>query len=152
MRDSQIYIIHQSAKDYLSDKAASNNFLPNPAHIHGVILSRSVHVMSAMVRRNIYNLHSPSLPINEIKAPDPDPLQTLRYSCLYWIDYFCDIYMYNSDGQSQNQVNDEKCQMTLLLLQRYFLYWLEALDLMGHIEDSVLSIIRLENLLGVSYM
>ncbi|KAK6448538.1 hypothetical protein FP744_10004788 [Trichoderma asperellum] len=147
VRDSQVYIIHQSAKDYLSDKAVSNNFLPNPADIHGVILSQSVQVMSSMLRRNIYNLHSPSLPINEIKAPDPDPLETISYSCLYWIDHFCDIYIYNSNGQSQNQVDDEKCQMALLFLQKYFLYWLEALGLMGHIEDSVLSIIRLESLL-----
>lgn len=147
VRDNQVYIIHQSAKDYLSDEVAST-LLPSPADIHGAILSQSVQAMSATLRRNSYNLSSPSLPTNEIKAPNPDPLEAIRYSCIYWIDHFCDIYNH-SDGQSQNQVDDEKCQMVLLFLRKYFLYWLEALGLLGHIQDSVLSIIRLGNLLKV---
>ncbi|KAL6901590.1 WD40 repeat-like protein [Trichoderma evansii] len=145
VRDRQVYIIHQSVKDYLSNRAVSAAFLPNPAEIHGIILSQSVQAMSAILRRNIYNLYSPSLLINEIKAPDPDPLEAIRYSCVYWIDHFCDIY--NNVDQFQNQVDHEKCQIVLIFLQKYFLYWLEALGLMGYIEDSVLSVIRLENLL-----
>lgn len=148
VRDSQIYIIHQSAKDYLSGETAST-LLPSPAVIHSAILSQSVQAMSATLRRNIYNLDSPSLSTNEIKAPDPDPLETIRYSCIYWIDHFCDIYTQDGQFQSQNLTDDEKCQMVLLFFRKYFTYWLEALSLLGHIEDSVLSIIKLGNLLKV---
>ncbi|PNP48902.1 hypothetical protein TGAMA5MH_00060 [Trichoderma gamsii] len=147
VRDNQVYIIHQSAKDYLSGDAAST-LLPSPIIIHGVILSQSVQAMSVTLRRNIYNLNSPSLSTNEIKAPDPDPLEAIRYSSIYWIDHFCDIYNHN-DGQSQKQVDDEKCQLVLSFFRKYFLYWLEALGLLGHIEDSVLSTIRLGSLLKV---
>lgn len=148
VRDNQVYIIHQSAKDYLKGEAAST-LLPSPAKINGLILSQSVQAMSATLRRNIYNLDSPSLSTNEIKAPDPDPLETIRYSCIYWIDHFCDIYTQDGQSRSQNLVDDEKCQMILLFFRKYFLYWLEALGLLGHIEDSVLSIIRLGSLLKV---
>jgi hypothetical protein len=149
VRDNQIYIIHQSAKDYLSDPAVSGtSSLPSPADIHSKIFSQSLQNMSAILRRNIYNLHSPSLPLNEIKAPSPDLLETIRYSIVHWIDHFCDIYNHN-DGQSQNRVDDEQCQKVLLFFQKYFLYWLEAVGLLGHIEDSVFSIIRLGNLLKV---
>ncbi|EHK45823.1 hypothetical protein TRIATDRAFT_219595 [Trichoderma atroviride IMI 206040] len=146
VRDSQVYIIHQSAKDYLSGKAAST-LLPSHAEINGLIFSQSVQAMFATLRRNIYNLHSPSLPTNEIKAPDPDPLQVIRYSCIYWLDHFCDIYAQDGQSQSQDLIDDKECQMVLLFFRKYFLYWLEALGLIGHVEDIVLSIIRLVNLL-----
>ncbi|KAM0521766.1 hypothetical protein ACHAPE_002327 [Trichoderma viride] len=148
VRDSQIYIVHQSAKDYLSGEAAST-LLPSPADINGLIFSQSVKAMFATLQRNIYNLDSPSLSTNEIKAPDPDPLGAIRYSCIYWLDHFCDIYTQHGQSQSQSLIDDEEYQMVLSFFRKYFLYWLEALGLIGHMEDIVLSIIRLENLLKV---
>lgn len=148
VREGQVYIIHQSAKDYLSGAAAST-LLPSPTAIHGVILSQSLQAMSASLQRNIYNLESPSLSTNEIKAPDADPLEAIRYSCIYWIDHFCDIFPQDGQIPSQNLINEEQCQMVLLFFRKYFLYWLEALGLLGHIEDTVLSIIRLMSLLKV---
>jgi hypothetical protein len=148
VRDSRVFIIHQSAKDYLSNKAAPIIFPYGSTDAHGIIFSQSLQAMSAMLRRNMYNLYPLGLPINEIKAPDPDPLAAIRYSCIHWIDHFCD--MHNSDGQSQNQLGHEKCQAVFLFLRKFFLYWLEALGLMGYIEHGVLSMARLENLLRVS--
>ncbi|KAL7904015.1 hypothetical protein GGI35DRAFT_245231 [Trichoderma velutinum] len=147
VRDSRVYVIHQSAKDYLSGKAASTIFPSSSADVHGVIFARSLQAMSATLRRNIYNLYPPGLPINAIKAPDPDPLAAVRYSCVYWVDHFCSIF--NSNSQSQDQV-DHKCRTVFLFIRKYFLYWLEALGLMRHIGDGVLSIARLENLLTSS--
>lgn len=148
VREGQVYIIHQSAKDYLSGEAAST-LLPSPAAIHGVILTQSVRAMSVSLRRNIYDLDSPSLSTNEIKVPDPDPLEAIRYSCIYWIDHFCGIYTQDGPFQSQNLIDDDQCQMVFLFFRKHFLYWLEALGLLGHVEDSVLSIIRLVGLLEV---
>ncbi|EHK19869.1 uncharacterized protein TRIVIDRAFT_46923 [Trichoderma virens Gv29-8] len=147
VRDGRVYVIHQSAKDYLSDKAAPTIFPSGSANVHDVIFARSLKAMSATLQWNIYNLYPPGLPINEIKAPDPDPLVALRYSCAHWVDHFC--YVYNSNSQSQDHV-DHKYQTAFLFFQKNFLYWLEALGLMGNIEDGVLSMARLENLLRVS--
>lgn len=148
VRDSQVYVIHQSAKDYLSDKALSTTFFPSPSDVHDAIFSRSIQAMSANLRRNIYNLHSPGLSSIEIKAPDPDPLSAIRYSCIHWVDHFCD--MHNRNSQSQNGVENTQYQTVQLFLRKYFLYWLEALGLVGHIEDGVLSMARLEDTLRVS--
>jgi hypothetical protein len=147
VRDSRVYVIHQSAKDYLSSKAAPTIF-SGSANVHGVIFARSLQAMSATLQRNIYNIYPPGLPINAIKAPDPDPLAAIRYSCVHWVDHFC--YIHNSNSQAQDHI-DHKCQEVFQFLQKYYLYWLEALGLMGHIEDGVLSMARLESLLRVSW-
>lgn len=91
VRDSRIYVIHQLAKDYLSGKAALTIFPSGSATVHGSIFARSLQAMSATLRRNIYDLYPPGLPINKIKAPDPDPLAVIQYSCVHWVDHFCHI-------------------------------------------------------------
>ncbi|KAM0247351.1 hypothetical protein ACHAQJ_009885 [Trichoderma viride] len=144
VRDSHIYFIHQSAKDFLSGEAAFALFPLGPANVHGVIFSRSLQAMSAILQRNIYNAYPPGIPINEIKALDLDPLDAIRYSCVHWVDHFCD--MHNGRSQSQYQV-DHKCQAVFQFLQKYFLYWLEALSLMGGMKDGVLGMEKLENYL-----
>jgi hypothetical protein len=147
VRDSHIYFIHQSAKDYLSDKEASAIFPLGSANTYSVIFSQLLQAMSATLRRNIYNLYPPGLLVNEIEVPDPDPLKAIRYSCIHWVDHLCDVH--NNDGQSQDQV-DHECQAVSLFLRKYFLCWLEALGLMGGIKDGILGIGKLEHLLRVS--
>lgn len=83
VRDSRVYVIHQSAKDYLSSKAAPTIFPSGSANVHGVIFSQSLRAMSATLQRNIYNVYPPGLRINAIKAPDSDPLAALQYSCVH---------------------------------------------------------------------
>ncbi|KAL5092833.1 hypothetical protein Trisim1_000568 [Trichoderma cf. simile WF8] len=146
VRDGQVYVIHQSVKDYFSDNAVSAAFLPSPADVHGDIFLRSTEVMSAKLRRNIYNSCSPGLSSNEIKRPDPDPLSAIRYSCIHWIDHFCDMH----NSQSQHQTREDRCRTVFKFLRKYLLYWLEALGLMGCTENGVLSMARLEDLLRVS--
>ncbi|KAH0530989.1 hypothetical protein TsFJ059_005553 [Trichoderma semiorbis] len=53
------------------------------------------------------------------------------------------------NGQPRNEVNSERCELVYLFLRKYFLYWLEALGLLKHIEDGVVSMARLEDLLRV---
>lgn len=147
IRDKQVYIIHQSAKDYLT-KAISTLFPSGFTDIHGIIFRQSLNAMSATLQRNIYNLDPLSLPIKNITPPDPDPLAFIYYSCAQWANHFCD--MHSSNGQFHQEVNCQESQIALQFLQKYFLYWLEALGLIGCIEDGILSLIRLESLLRVS--
>lgn len=147
IRDGRVYLIHQSVKDYLGNNVGTPIFSLSPAEVHHIIVSRSIQAMSTILRRNMYNLHSPGLLTSKIKIPDQDPLKAIRYSCIHWADHFCDIH--NSISQSQSLI-DEKCQTVFLFLQKYFLYWLEALGLIGHLEHVVLSMARLENILRVS--
>jgi hypothetical protein len=43
--------------------------------------------MLMILRRDIYNLRTPGIYINQVKQPSPDLLAVVRYSCLYWVDH-----------------------------------------------------------------
>ncbi|KAL7936753.1 WD40 repeat-like protein [Trichoderma chlorosporum] len=144
IRDERVYIIHQSAKDYLNE--TTSTFLPlGTAKTHSTIVSRSLSAMSAVLIRNIYELDFLRVPFHIIKAPDPDPLEGIHYSCIYWISHFCELF--HSDDLFRHQRDHRMSQMILSFLQNSFLYWLEALALIGHMEDGVLSLIQLDILI-----
>ncbi|KAI0430738.1 NACHT domain-containing protein [Xylaria sp. FL1042] len=82
--DNYVYLIHQSVKDYLSDKASSIIFPPGPTAVHSAIFSLS-------------------------SRPE---IETVSH-----------------------------------FLREKFLYWLEALGLIQHMGDAILSITRSESLL-----
>lgn len=145
LRESTIYFIHQSAKDFLL-KEASNDIFPSGIDvIHHAIFSRSLQVMSRTLRRDIYSLGAPGISIDQVKRPYPDPLAVLRYSCLYWVDHLLD---YNTRGNSNNDLKDGGSVYNFLC-QRY-LYWFEALSLMRSLSIGVVMIRKLENWLQVS--
>lgn len=144
IQDDYVYLIHQSVKDYLigkeSGKANGIIFPSGPTDVHHTILLQSLQAMSTTLHRNIYNLRHPGLLIGEIKAPDPDPLAAIRYSCVHWISHFCDAY---SSSRPEIETIGQ-------FLRKNFLYWLEALGLIQHMGDVILSMTRLESLLRVS--
>jgi hypothetical protein len=87
IREDHIYVIHQSAKDYL-DSNASTIFPSGRGAFQYDLLSRSLQAMSETLHRNMYELHQPGISIDLAKPPHPDPLAPLRYSCVYWASHF----------------------------------------------------------------
>ncbi|KAH6669998.1 hypothetical protein B0J14DRAFT_486233, partial [Halenospora varia] len=140
LRESTIYFIHQSAKDFLL-KEASNDIFPSGIDVtHHAIFSRSLQVMSKTLRRDVYSLGAPGISIDQVKQPYPDPLAIVRYSCLYWVDHLLDC---DTRGNSSNDLKDGGSVYNFLC-QRY-LYWLEALSLMRSLSIGVVIIRKLEN-------
>src|SRR5205814_204663 len=90
IRNDNIYIIHQSAKDFLSKEASHDLFPCGIRDIHYSIFSKSLQVMSRTLRRDIYSLRVLGYSIERVEQPDPDPLAASRYSCIYWVDHLCD--------------------------------------------------------------
>ncbi|EUC50479.1 hypothetical protein COCMIDRAFT_929 [Bipolaris oryzae ATCC 44560] len=84
IRDEQVYLVHQSAKEYLSHKM-QNNCLPFPRTIHYQLFTQSIKILSSTLRRDIYALEQPGVSINDVETPSPDPLANARYSCVYWV-------------------------------------------------------------------
>jgi hypothetical protein len=144
--DNFAYIIHQSAKEYLSDRATAAVFPSGHADIHCGMLLRSLQAMQERLKRDIYGIHHPGITIDSLRVPDPDPLAAIRYSCVHWADHLCDGY---GSSYPKDQV-DIHGEPVLRFLQQSSLYWLEALALIQHLGDGVLAMIRLENLLKVS--
>ncbi|KAH7080198.1 WD40-repeat-containing domain protein [Paraphoma chrysanthemicola] len=79
VRDDQVYLIHQSAKDYLSDKMRDTIF-PSQGTIHHNIFSKSLKLMSNVLKRDMYSSSAPGFPIDKVQVQVDNPLATMRYS------------------------------------------------------------------------
>ena len=135
IREEYIYFIHQSAKDYLINDAFNIVFPAGTAPIHYDMFSRSLHAMSKNLGYNIYNLQDFGLKPNESK-PDLDPLDPLRYSCIFWYKH-----LYEGDGKSsdyRHEISDNGA--ILKFFNTHFLHWLEALSLIHQVSDGILII------------
>jgi WD40 repeat protein len=138
IRDDYVYLIHQSAKDYLGDAKVSAVIFPSGlSAIHHRIFRESLQNLSAKLRRNIYNVDNPGAPVSEIATLQPcaDPLFDLRYSCTYWLDHFINSTSPESPGASEYQISD--------FFERHLLHWLESLGLIGELQHGILSLKRL---------
>ncbi|EEU39226.1 uncharacterized protein NECHADRAFT_70532 [Fusarium vanettenii 77-13-4] len=137
-----VHFVHQSAKDFLRDnKDVLDGMFPSGmGDGHHQLFSRSVKVMDAKLRQNIYGLRNPGVLTSEIEIPVPDPLAAMRYSCVRWLDHFCELV-------SLKQIEDQDGgKEVATFLQRKYLYWLEALGLCGSLTEGILSIRKLEAL------
>jgi hypothetical protein len=142
IRESIVYFVHQSAKDFLLQENNSQAlFQSGIDEVNHAIFSRSLHLMSMTLRRDIYNLRAPGTSIDQIKQPDPDPLAVVRYSCLYWVDHLLECQ------SREDAIKDLKDSgLVCSFLRQYFLYWLEALSLLRRVSEGVVIIRKLENL------
>ncbi len=113
-------------------------------NIHYTIFSRSLYAMS-ILRRDMYNLKTPGLPIEQVKPPEPDPLAATRYSCVYWIDHLYDGRTERMEEHFQDNGAIDK------FFRGKYLYWLEALSLIGSISNGVFSMIKVEGLVQVRH-
>ncbi|KAK3947848.1 NACHT domain-containing protein [Pseudoneurospora amorphoporcata] len=156
IRERTIYFVHQSAKNFLlgnaSDKAGNQAsqetfkwiFPSGKEDVNYTIFLKSLDAMSTTLRRDIYNLRAPGFPTNKVQVPDPDPLVTVRYSCVYWVDHLCDSVS-GTNTKRHNPLRNEK--VVHIFLETKYLYWLEALSLLQAMPAGVVAIRKLEGLL-----
>ena len=147
VRNGQVFIIHQSAKDYLSDKAASIIFPSGRGDSHCRIFQRSLDAMRKSLRRDMYELHHPGISIDNIKVPAPDPLAPLRYCCAHWVEH---LYEAQHQGDLQHRDDLRDGRAVDKFLRGFLLYWVEAMSLCRAISDAVFAIAKLERLLKAS--
>ena len=156
LREQTVYFVHQSAKDFLlgktSDKASNNAsqeafdwvFPSGTENVDYIIFSRSLDTMSTTLRRDMYGLGSPGFLISNVPMSDPDPLGTVRYSCVYWVGHLCDSISGTSTHRD-DFLQDDRAVHTFLKTK--YLYWLEALSLLRAMPEGVIAIRQLEDLL-----
>jgi hypothetical protein len=147
LQGETIYFVHQSAQDFLLTKAVAELFPSGTEAVHHAIFARSLQAMSKTLRRDVYGLQEPGFSIKDVKQPDPDPLASLRYSCIYWVDHLCNSSSvcpttYKQDIQDEGAVH--------AFLKESYLYWLEALGLCKSMTKGVLSMAKLLLLVKVS--
>ncbi|KAK6509042.1 hypothetical protein TWF481_003807 [Arthrobotrys musiformis] len=139
IRDNYVYIIHQSAMDFLSETGV-DLLIPNEAgwraERHNMIFSQSLKALSTTLKRDIYNLEQPDFLVENIQVPHPDPLISVRYSCVHWIHHFS-----QTERCGAGRTGGE--ESIRIFLKKHFLHWLEALGLVGKIFEGIRGVILL---------
>ena len=141
LRERTISFVHQSAKDFLVEKAYSEIYPSGIEYEHYNIFSRSLQVMSEKLERDIYGLGAPGISIDQVKQPASDPLCPARYSSLYWVEHLQKAGVRLQDNDEINR-----------FLQTHFLHWLEALSWMRRMFKGILAIKTLEFIALVSLL
>ncbi|KAJ4209776.1 hypothetical protein NW767_000054 [Fusarium falciforme] len=142
MRNDRVYIIHQSAKDYLNGVL----FPSGPTATHGLIFHAAANAMAKVLKENVYGVPKLDdfpqygLHVDEIPVPDPDPLLPVRYACKHWISH-----LYGS--RDEKSLADDGVLHGFF--NGYFLYWVEAMSLYQQLDVAAHSLYRLERLLRV---
>ncbi|KAL6816126.1 hypothetical protein V8C40DRAFT_282094 [Trichoderma camerunense] len=147
IRRDVVYFVHQSAKDYLIGEGR-NRILPSGSEtIHRDMFNRSLEVMlkPGKLRPNIYSLPYPGVKIHEISVPQPDPLASIMYCCMHWLQHFCDG-TFGVYSESKEDIH-EGVNKIFDFLKLHFLHWIEALSLSQNVEAGVVSLQNLLNLL-----
>lgn len=143
LRKGILFFVHQSAKDYLMNEA-KDYILPYGAmDQHRKVFSRSLKFLTKTLRRNIYDLSSPEVTIDQVPAKSVDPLAKVRYSCTFWIEHLCD----STQDMERNSIDSKSEGYILEFLKSKYLQWLEALSLLRSIPEGLEAMGKLELLL-----
>jgi hypothetical protein len=146
IRDSVVYFVHQSAKDFLVEKAANTIFPSGMENAHYAVFFRSHQVLSDSLHRDMYNLGAPGYPIERVAPPDPDPLGEIRYSSIYWVDH---LRSCGSIATTKHVADLQDGGIIDKFLRQKYLYWLEALSLCKSMPKGVVSVAELQVLIHV---
>ena len=138
-KERTVYLIHQSTKEYLELNNMSRLQQGGAVQGHADMSRYSIDAMSKL-GRNIYALPYPGSKSGDIMIPGPDPLEGLRYSCIYWATYVCQVWSQLGLQSSSAQLYDQVYQF----LREHLLHWLEAVGWIGKTSEGVLAILALE--------
>ncbi|RBR12916.1 uncharacterized protein FIESC28_08407 [Fusarium coffeatum] len=140
LRGDAIYFLHQSAKDFLLNKA-SDQILPSGlAYQHELIFKRSLQALSETLKRDLCELDHPGFYIDDIEPDYLEPLDPIRYSCVHWVDH-----IHDSEPTRLNNHLDNGGTIHVFIQKKY-LYWLESLSLLKSTVEGVKAIYKLEDL------
>lgn len=142
VKDDTIYFVHQSAKDYLVEHMLDSIFHQRLLAGHHTIFVQSIQGLSQTLRKNVYQLPSLGSRIESIEVPNPDPLNGIRYACVYWVDHLENAKLIATESQDLQDGG-----LVHTFLETHLLHWLEALSLLKRPELSIVALTKLLSLL-----
>jgi hypothetical protein len=143
LRNKTIYFVHKSAQDFLLNHAAGEVFPYGLEYVHSNIFTKSLEVISTSLHSCMWKFDDWGSSIEEIKPPDPDPLEELRYSCTHWVDHLDEA----SSEIRQSALSDVGSVKNFF--KRKYLYWLEALSLCKALTKGVVAMAKLQSIAQV---
>jgi hypothetical protein len=147
IRDEIVCFVHPEAKDYfITDKGSS--FIPDDkAGEHGKIAHRLLSCMSGTLHMDMCRLTVPGALLKERMSDiSLDHIIGIRYACCHWVDHLGRV-----DNVQLRQAYLVDGGEIHLFLQKYLLYWFEALSLLGQMSAGVLMVKQLQSLIDVGF-
>ncbi|KAK7224494.1 hypothetical protein V2G26_012497 [Clonostachys chloroleuca] len=89
---------------------------------------------------HIYDLGEPGIPASDIKTPSDSVLVRTRYACTAWVDHLINAEIFGLAVNTEAFSVIEEVEKFFKLI---FLYWLEALSLLGSVPSTLRSISKL---------
>jgi hypothetical protein len=75
----------------------------------------------------MYDLRHLGITTDKIQIPGTNPLAAVQYSCVHWVDHLLDAHRICEDAGT----------LIDAFLRDKYLYWLEALGLLGYVAEGV---------------
>ncbi|KAK6513126.1 hypothetical protein TWF506_009292 [Arthrobotrys conoides] len=148
LQGSTVSFVHQSANDHLtkeeSMKIIFSDGLIERQHEEVVVL-HSISAMGDLLRRDICNMRDLGCYIEDIGSAgrDPDPLETIRYCCTYWLDHLCEVRCGGDGGNGELDIDLIRDDGEVhKFLMEHLLHWLEALSIMKSIPGTTLKLVN----------
>ena len=142
--DSPIRTFHLSFHDFLVDpsKKDINEFWIDKQATHKELAAQCIQLLSTL-KRDICSLQKPGISLSQVDRQLIDKClpPEVKYACLYWV-YHLEL--------AENSIQDS--DLVYIFLQTHFLHWLEALCLLGKIQDSISMIDVLRKRYQVRYL
>ena len=138
-----IRLLHPSFREFLLDSQRCSNttFCIDVKEAHRHLFECCLRVISSCLRRDMCDLRRPGTRVGDVLRPDVNksiPF-AVQYACRYWV-----YHLERSDVDAQ-----EHCGVAEFFKAR-FLFWLEALALIGRLADGIAMLQLLETRLPVS--
>ena len=140
-----VRLLHLSFRDFLLDtKKRGKRFWVDEKETQKRLASKCLQLLSSPrgLKENMCNLTRPGTLRNEINYEAISNALSLevRYACRYWVHHLV---------KSGGRIRDK--DLVDAFLQNNFLYWLEAMSLMGEASESIRMVNSLQSLTDVSY-
>ncbi|RII17394.1 hypothetical protein CUC08_Gglean002488 [Alternaria sp. MG1] len=145
VRDSTLFFVHLSAKDYFTSGKSREVLEGTLAEQHRRAAWRLLDAMDSTLRRDMCRLQKPGVRIQEAKSRVQDScLPQIAYACEYWMEHV------QAGGHACSDMLADGGKVHRFF-QKHLLHWLEAMSLLQKMPEAILALQKLEVALNVSH-
>jgi hypothetical protein len=114
------------------------------AQQHHLLFERSQKIMREILRRDIYEIGDVGTLTMEVVVPEPDPLSSIQYPCIYWMRHLNASYSEANAPDDGENTFLKDCGLIRGFLAEWFLPYLEALSLYHAIFEGIAIVTELD--------
>ncbi|KAH7203349.1 quinon protein alcohol dehydrogenase-like superfamily [Fusarium oxysporum] len=146
-KGNTVVFVHKSAKDFLLKESSNLLFRSGLAQHQYDLFQRCIAILQNL-HKDMYGLFYPGVSLHEAlrNCPNPDPLDNLKYACIFWADHMQEAYKLFVQGEIIDDFHGADTAHDFIVEK--FLFWLEALALCQNLSTAMKALIILRDLLG----